>query len=143
MPNPIVHRPPRVQDVRAVSTRMTVEVLQGLIRELGPAILDGRHPRLHLTVDGYGDDPRELWEIPEVRQLLERVISTGLIGLLAMNFEERDPLSLGVVDIYLFARGRAAEGGFLELDVGELRFIVEELLPAAYRTVEQVLGRGG
>ncbi len=34
------------------------------------------------TIAGYGDDPRELYEIPEVQELCKRLIKIGYISLL-------------------------------------------------------------
>ena len=43
---------------------------------------DGQNLRCVCTVAGYGDDPRELWEIPEVQDLCKRLIKIGYISLL-------------------------------------------------------------
>ena len=43
---------------------------------------DEGNPRCVCTIAGYGGDPRELWEIPEVWELCKRLIQIGYISLL-------------------------------------------------------------
>ncbi len=43
---------------------------------------DDGNPRCVCTIAGYGDDPRELYEIPEVQDLCKRLIKIGYISLL-------------------------------------------------------------
>lgn len=45
--------------------------------------------RIHLALDGYDDDSRELWEIPEVKNYIRRLI----LGLDPEVMSRLDPLS--------------------------------------------------
>lgn len=92
--------------VNRISVRHTIPELQDTIRRFGPDILSRRRAPMHLTVDGYDLDPRELHEIPEVIELYKRVIESGLISLLAVNLgDDRVPGLLGSGDIYLAVNG--------------------------------------
>ena len=38
---------------------------------------DEQNPRCACTIAGYGSDPRELWQIPEVQDLCKRLVLLG------------------------------------------------------------------
>lgn len=79
--------------------------LDRFVRDLGPQVISGRIAPALLTINGYNHDPRELWQIPEVRALCQRVEASGLISLLHLNLDDRLEMVLGAWDVYALARG--------------------------------------
>ena len=65
----------------------TVEEMRALVRRHGAAVIREDRPA-RLLVKGYDKDPRELWQIPEARDLCSRIIESGLLSLLAVNLED-------------------------------------------------------
>jgi hypothetical protein len=59
------------------------------LRHLNGTVRTSTTGPVHLGVDGYDDDPRELWEIPEVRDYIRRLI----LGLDLEVKSRLDPLS--------------------------------------------------
>ena len=64
----------------------TVEELEEAVRQLGPSVLESGNP-FYVSVRGFDQDPRELWEIPEVSELCKRMIESGFFGLMGDNEE--------------------------------------------------------
>lgn len=59
---------------------------------------------LYATIGGYDFDARELWQIPEVSVLCQRVIKVGLASLLEPNIgDQRIPQLLGSADVFALA----------------------------------------
>lgn len=64
-----------------------------------------------LTIDGYGSDSRELWEIPEVQTLTKRIVKMGLISLLDVSTTWRrneDPIycmTFGALEMWAISKG--------------------------------------
>jgi hypothetical protein len=50
------------------------ETLYGALAHLNGTIRTSTTGDIHLAVDGYDDDSRELWEIPEVKEFIRRLI---------------------------------------------------------------------
>lgn len=98
-------RQQRMAHVLDLLPTLTTAELERIVQNCGDEIVSAKRSPLLLTINGYNDDPRELWEIPEVRALCQRVESSGLIGLLHVNIGERLELLIGAWDIYAFARG--------------------------------------
>jgi hypothetical protein len=57
----------------------------------------------YCSVDGFDADPRELWQIPSVIALCERAVATGMISLMALNLDPRNPVLWGAWDVYATA----------------------------------------
>lgn len=75
------------------------------------------HPRvvrdgapMYCSVSGYDYDPRELWEIPEVVRLCQRIVDSGWLSLLRVNLDDRHPAFWGAWDVYATARGLFKRG---------------------------------
>ena len=65
---------------------------------------------------GYDDDPRELWEVPEVVTLFKRMIDMGMLSIMWPNVpgaEDYDPhpLGLGALQLWAIATGQMKKGG--------------------------------
>lgn len=72
-----------------------------------------QHVRCSIT--GYDSDPRELWDIPEVAPLCQRLVDMGFISYLDFGnvpFMEpvSDNMALGAAEVLLFAAGRMRGG---------------------------------
>lgn len=68
------------------------------------------------VISGYGDDARELWEIPEVRAFCRRLVALGFISYLdfttAANPDAPPTLraAFGAAEVWLIAEGRYRAG---------------------------------
>lgn len=66
-----------------------------------------------LTISGYENDSRELWQIPEVRKLTKRLVKIGFISLLEFathlkSMIDPDPLyksTLGAFEVWAISKG--------------------------------------
>jgi hypothetical protein len=104
------------------------------------------------AVKGYEDDPREMWEIPEVRQLCQRLVDLGVIAVLELSDFcpehpklQRDhregkatPMGPGALEVWLLAKGRVT-GGKTTLTADDLNAFVEDL-DLAIRTCKRLTG---
>lgn len=71
-----------------------------------------------LTISGWDNDPRDLWEIPEAIHLCKRLVDTGFISLLEVSTQSGlksdympdDCPGLGALEIWLMANGRVRKG---------------------------------
>jgi hypothetical protein len=66
-----------------------------------------------LTVGGYGHDPRDLWDIPEVVNFARKLVSMGVMSILTMSTyleprwgEETAGKPFGAFELWLLAKGR-------------------------------------
>lgn len=73
----------------ALDVRSTIEDLHAYMRRYGREVLAERYAPIRVTVNGFNDDPRELWEIPQVVELCQRVIDSGLLSLLSCDPDPR------------------------------------------------------
>jgi hypothetical protein len=66
-----------------------------------------------LSISGYEQDSRELWEIPEMKILATRLVNIGFISLLDLStimksLKDPDPLyktSLGALEVWALSKG--------------------------------------
>jgi hypothetical protein len=66
-----------------------------------------------LTIGGYENDPRELWEIPEMKNFGSRLVRIGFISLLELSTQfkrQKDPdpmygLTLGALEVWAISKG--------------------------------------
>lgn len=93
-----------------LSAKLTTSDLRDLVLEHGKFVVTNNAP-LFATVSGYDKDSRELWEIPEVARLCQRVIESGVVSLLAPNMgDDRMPGLLGAWDVWAIATGKFVDG---------------------------------
>jgi len=95
---------PQLRRVHTLHSSNTLEDLVETVRRLGPDILETGVP-MYVLVGGYDHDARELGDIPEVRQLCQRVMDSGLASLLHLNIEERHPVAWGAIDVWAASKG--------------------------------------
>lgn len=96
-----------------------------IMRSLRRIRSSGDPARIVCSIHGFDDDPRELWNIPEVQSFCRRLIDIGFISDLEFAPHWEPDLSgtpgqggLGAVEIWLMAEGRF--GQTLELDANVL-----------------------
>lgn len=58
-----------------------------------------------LFISGYDNDQRELWEIPEVQSLCERLVNSGFISLLETGLPTGAPYALTAFRVWKIAKG--------------------------------------
>jgi len=63
--------------------------LASVLQHLNTTVRTGTTGDIHLALDGFDADPRELWEIPEVRDYIRRLI----YGMDLEVMSRLDPLS--------------------------------------------------
>jgi len=109
----------------ALETHQTDEELQDMTYKLRQALLaEGPEPEgFFMTISGYDDDPRELWEIPEAVDLCQRVVKTGLIALLNLSSRVKELMperfqecegpgpGLGALEVWVFAKEKMVSDG--------------------------------
>lgn len=85
-----------------LTVNMTNQQLKGIMAEMYTLCSNG--PQGHtITINGYGDDPRELMEIPEVIAFYKRLINLGFLSLLEVSTtsviaQKKDLLGIGALE---------------------------------------------
>ena len=74
-----------------------------------------------LTISGYDEDPRDLWQIPEAVSFMQRLVKFGLITALEVStsapeflperFKKTKMPGFGALEIWLCATNRMRRGG--------------------------------
>jgi hypothetical protein len=99
----------------------------------------------YLTISGFDDDSRELWQIPEAIDLCRRIVKTGFIAVLeasssveGIRTSDSDPglgilthaafIGLGAFEVWVFSEGRMKSGGvtFSKNDIFEFYNVLVE-----------------
>lgn len=73
-----------------------------------------------LTISGYDDDPRDLWNIPEVVSFMKRLVDIGFISILEVStnskelmrteYKDIDKLpGFGAIEVWMMANKKIAE----------------------------------
>lgn len=90
---------------------MSATELREVVVKMFPCVANENVP-FTLFVSGYDDDPRELWEIPEVVDFFHRCIDAGVISLLPFStMVTPNPVpGLGALEVWLMAHGRWSRG---------------------------------
>jgi hypothetical protein len=65
------------------------DTLANVLKHLNGTVRTSTTGDIHLAIDGYDDDPRELWEIPEARDFIRRLT----LGMDLEVMSRLDPLS--------------------------------------------------
>jgi hypothetical protein len=90
----------------------TDEEIIGMMRAMKAAHEAKTVGRIVLLFHGYDDDPRELWDIPEVAVLCQRLVEMGFISYLYPGYvpgvDDPSPEALGASEVLLLAEGRMA-----------------------------------
>jgi len=104
----------------AVEANQTNEELQDMACKLSKVVDD---EGFFLTISGYDDDPRELWEIPEAIDLCQRIVKTGLVCVLETSSQIKELMperfrdidapgpGLGAFEVWIFGEGKMKHGG--------------------------------
>lgn len=96
-------------DLCVVNVRVddTDQEIAQFIREMRRNRADGTKEIL-CTIDGYSEDDRELWEIPEVRTLCKRLLTSGFASNLdAGNVPgKKFARAWGAAEVYLCSEGK-------------------------------------
>jgi hypothetical protein len=113
-----------------------------------------RHPcHVVTSVWGYDDDPREVWEIPEVGAHLRRLVDFGFIAILVRSSTVRelgapaywvDCPAFGAFEVWAHGLGLFAGGGRLRMPMAEmalLRTFEKDVFPAAEAALKRNLHR--
>jgi hypothetical protein len=114
-----------------------------------------RHPCHVVTgVWGYDDDPRKLWEIPEVGAHLRRLVDFGFIAILVRSTMVRelgapahwvDCPAFGAFEVWALGLGLFAGGGSFRMPMAEAKVLLEtfarDVFPAAEAALERNLHR--
>jgi hypothetical protein len=109
-----------------------------------------RHPCFAVAgVHGYDDDPRELWEIPEVNPHFRRLVDFGLIAILARSTTIRAlgaPAwmagipALGAFEVWLYGHG-LLQTGRNKLPEALVKTFAGTVFPAAEKALRRNLHR--
>jgi hypothetical protein len=102
-----------------------------------------------LVVDGYNADPRELWEIPEVKELCRRLVALGVISWLDVAPRLRDlpgyatspVVGFGAWDVWMIARGEFPRES-CDVDLADLERFLDEDLRYANAVADDHLAEG-
>ena len=85
-----------------------------------------------LSIAGFDDDPRELWQIPEVVEFFKNLIEIGFITLLVpdiIDIPKGKRLGLGALEVWMYVN----HNGEFELDIEKYR---NEFFPALMKSNE-------
>lgn len=98
-----------------------------------------------VMLDGYNDDDRELWDIPEAVAVLERMVSTGFISILeptshleGIRSDHCPAMGLGAFEVWAATKNLV---GVESRDISQetLRHFFTEVLPQANKRAERVV----
>tara|TARA_Y100000034_G_scaffold136085_2_gene210722 strand:+ start:1131 stop:1658 length:528 start_codon:yes stop_codon:yes gene_type:complete len=104
---------------------MTQERIHACMKEIAPTVIR-KNQGCVITVDGYDNDERELYDIPEVVDLFKRLMAEGFISLLEVStsIEEMAPEGmpvpfpgLGALEVWAMSEQKYNEwfgGGWVE-----------------------------
>ena len=67
-----------------------------------------KETEIRCVIGGYDDDPRELWQIPEVQAFCQRLMQSGFVSHLNLGNAPGQPLfgGWGAAEVYLCSEGR-------------------------------------
>lgn len=125
-----------------VEAAMTDADIDDMLRKLNQLCLYGGRP-FYLTVSGFDQDARELWEIPEALVLFDRLYKAGAMSVLECNCgPEYVPLAIGAYQLWIIQhRLWTGKAGFPEsLDLFD-RFC--EDLKISNDIIDRKFPRGG
>lgn len=98
-----------------------------------------------VMLDGFNDDGRELWEIPEAVAILERMVSTGFISILeptshleGIRSDHCPAMGLGAFEVWAATKNLV---GVESRDISQdtLRQFFREVLPQANQQAERIV----
>jgi hypothetical protein len=129
---------------------LSMRDLVDLVRDLQESMdamdaLDQEYEPPRLVVNGFNDDPRNLWEIPRAVELLRRAYSAGFVAVLEPSTTtgpraDGAALGLGALEVWLIATGRFdADGIRLTVEPMTLLDFVSEVMPAEVMRVERMV----
>ena len=98
----------------ALATTISPDEIDDHIRNIYPFITH-RKEKVCLSIEGFNEDARELWEIPEVVSLFERLVASGFISLLEISTScpfliEQELPGLGAFEVWLASVGLLKTG---------------------------------
>jgi hypothetical protein len=105
----------RTAVLQPVDATITDQEIIGLMRHARRARAAGA-PTVTCCIGGYDDDPRELGDIPEARELCKRLVRLGYIACLDIATSVREfptfnhSITLGAWEVWRIARGEAKVG---------------------------------
>jgi hypothetical protein len=91
---------------------MSNEELREKMRLMKSAREGDRFSNIGCVITGFGNDPRDLWEIAEVRAFCRRLIDQGFVSYLDMGTifpgcPEDMKTTMGAAEVVLFSTGRS------------------------------------
>jgi hypothetical protein len=94
----------------SVTVDMTDDEIKEMIHKMYRRVDEVGHGFL-FTVAGYNNDPRELWEIPEVIAFFKRLIDIGFLSVLEPVAQIADPggPAFGALEVWMVATGQINE----------------------------------
>jgi hypothetical protein len=126
--------PKKTGFVHELSVGITDAEIIGVMQE-AKQLRDGGAMTLTCVIDGFNDDPRELGDIPEARELCRRLVALGYVSFLdvitsAKGFPTYNGgRTLGAFEVWRIARDEVHEVGLVEIDTTDLLRFVEKDLP--------------
>lgn len=70
--------------VTNLSVQMTDSEIEEAMKDMAP-VCQSTQNGFFVCIDGYEEDPRELWQIPEVKIFFQKLISSGFIAFLEVS----------------------------------------------------------
>lgn len=107
------------EEIKLVTIRAAFDnaKIRNMMRELHRVLENGVHKTgFVLTVSGWDDDPRDVWQIPECVDLFKRLVELGFISLLEVSTHAKDIAQipdcggLGALEIWLMSQGKVTVG---------------------------------
>ncbi|MCZ2341488.1 MAG: hypothetical protein LC104_06780 [Bacteroidales bacterium] len=106
-PRALNHRQPMVAVIPPEPSEAILIDLMKVMREMRiQRLVD----HIGTTLSGWGEDPRELIDIPEVRETCQHLIDTGFVSYLDFSTSIKPPQeligTLGAMEVFLIATNR-------------------------------------
>ncbi len=134
----------------AIDPTSTDQELVGVVRLLSDSMdeMEARGQEYEpptLVVNGFNDDPRELWHIPKAIELIKRAFAAGFVAVLEPSVlfgprANRGAFGLGAFEVWLFAKGLIdVDRGMCEIDSGVMLDFVAEVMTAEVQRVGRMI----
>jgi hypothetical protein len=110
----------------SLSADMSDDELKECIHKVQPRCVSTGRGCL-ITVNGYDRDPRELWQIPEVKAFFNRLIDFGFLSVMELMAQQAMPGTpgFGAVEVWMVATDKITKYAKYEVGKEELDAVVK------------------
>jgi hypothetical protein len=120
-----------------LTSKMSEAEIEEAMKDMAP-VCHATKTGFFICVDGYEEDPRELWEIPEVATFFQRLVSSGFISFLEVSATaegltrlDKEITSIGfpgfgALEVWMISKGMM-HAGRTDIDRAEMKKFISDL----------------